>query len=53
MVEATKAPTLSMPSLTKKRLTDQDAESYSREQRLDYELNKRERVYKKSWEKDN
>ena len=53
VVEATKAPAISMPSRSMKRLPDQDAESYSREQRQDYELNKRARVYKKSWEKDN
>ena len=55
VIEATNAPTatLSMPSSNKKRLPEQDAVSYSREQRLDYEMNKRQRVYKKSWENDN
>ena len=47
------APTLSVASSCKKRPADEDAVAYSKQQRLDYELNKRERLYKKSWEKDN
>ena len=46
------APTLSMTSGSKKRPADVDAVTYSQQQRVDYELNKRERLYKKSWEKE-
>ena len=47
------APTLSMVSSSCKRPAEEDAVAYSKQQRLDYELNKRERMYKKSWEEEN